>query len=82
MLGRSTARISSGPFQPQDDYSKDSKNLKSRFVLVQTIVNQFWRVWQRWYFPTLQLRQKWHVERRNVAIGDVCMLKDSNMYRG
>ena len=49
---------------------------------MQTIVDQFWRVWHRWYFPTLLLRQKWHVERRNVAIGDVCMLKDSNTHRG
>ena len=69
-------------FQPQDTYSKDSKNIKSRFVLVQTIVNQLWRVWHRWYFPTLLLRQKWHEEKRNLAIGDVCLLKDLNSIRG
>ena len=36
----------------------------------------------RWYFPTLLFRQKWHLDRRNVAVGDVCMLKDSNTHRG
>ena len=36
----------------------------------------------RWYFPTLLLRQKWHMDRRNVAVGDICMLKDSNTHRG
>ena len=34
------------------------------------------------YFPTLLVRQKWHVDRRNVEVGDVCLLKDSNAYRG
>ena len=51
-------------------------------MLVQSIVDQFWKVWVKWYFPTLLIRQKWHVDRRNVAVGDVCMLKDSNAYRG
>ena len=34
------------------------------------------------YFPMLVIRQKWHVDRRNVRVGDVCLLKDSNAYRG
>ena len=34
------------------------------------------------YFPTLVLRQKWHTERRNVAVDDICVLRDSNALRG
>ena len=25
---------------------------------------------------------EWHVDRRNVTVGDVCMLKDLNTHRG
>ena len=82
LLGRSSARISSGPFQPEEWYSDDPKKFQSRFVLVQSIVDQFWRVWIKWYFPTLLVRQKWHTDKRNVAVGDVCLLKDATAFRG
>ena len=82
LLGRSTGRIMSGPFQSLENHSDDPKQFQSRFVLVQSIVDQFWKVWMKWYFPTLMLRQKWHIDRRNVSAGDVCVLKDANAYRG
>ena len=34
------------------------------------------------YFPTLIRRQKWHHDKRNIKVDDVCMLKDSNAMRG
>ena len=46
-------------FQPLDTYSEGAKQIKSRWVLMQTIVDQFWRVWYRWHFPSLSSRQKW-----------------------
>ena len=46
-LSRSTPKICAGPFEPCDDCTLDPKQLKSRFVLVQTIVDQFWTVWQK-----------------------------------
>ena len=72
----------SGPFQSLENYSDDPKQFQSRFVLVQSIVDQFWKVWLKWYFPSLVLRQKWHIDRRNVSAGDICVLKDANAYRG
>ena len=82
LLGRSTARICSGPFQAAEKYTDDPRQIQSRFLLVQSIVDQYWKVWLKWYFPTLLIRQKWHSDRRNVAIDDICVLKDSNAYRG
>ena len=82
LLGRSTARICSGPFQAAEKYTDDPRQIRSRFLLVQSIVDQYWKVWLKWYFPTLLIRQKWHTDRRNVAIDDICVLKDSNAYRG
>ena len=33
-------------------------------------------------FPGLVLEPKWHVERRNVQVGDVVLIQDSNLVRG
>ena len=33
------------------------------------------------YFPTLLIRQKWHTEKRNLMLGDICLLKDPNVFR-
>ena len=36
----------------------------------------------RFYFPSLIIRQKWHVDRRNLCIGDIVLIQDSNAVRG
>ena len=36
----------------------------------------------RSYFPSLVVEQKWHTEVRNVGIGDIVMVQDSNTLRG
>ena len=82
LLGRCSKRISSGSFQGDGVFTDDSKAAHSRFLLVQAITTQFWKIWIANYFPTLQIRQKWHVDRRNMAVGDICLLKDQNAYRG
>ena len=82
LLGRCSARISSGPFQQDQVFTDDSRSIKDRFLLVQSITAQFWKIWMRDYFPSLLVRQKWHSARRNLEVGDVCILKDSNAFRG
>ena len=81
-LGRSSDRISGGPFMAAHDWIEDNKQLRSRFILVQTLTNKFWDVWTDIYFPSLLLRQKWHVQYRNLRVGDVCFLRDRNTMRG
>ena len=82
LLGRSSERIVSGPFQSKDAFSEDPDKIRSRFLKVQRITDQFWVIWRRLYFPTLQIRQKWHHAKRNLQIGDICNLRDSNSLRG
>ena len=36
----------------------------------------------RLYFPSLVVRKKWHVDKRNLCVGDVCVMRDSNPLRG
>jgi len=80
-LGRASDRIASGPFS-SSDLLEDPKKVATRFHLVQALTNQFWKVWTKLYFPTLLIRQKWHTEKRNLCVGDVCVLRDSNCLRG
>ena len=37
--------------------------------------------WSREVFPNLVIEPKWHVERRNLQVGDVVMIQDSNAFR-
>ena len=82
LLGRSSDRVMSGPFEPNGIFTDNPENTGSRFLLVQAIITQFWKTWTKLYFPTLLLRSKWHTDRRNMEIGDICLLRDSNMVRG
>ena len=82
LLGKGSDRINSGPFEADKMFRDDPKAAKSRFLLVQAITNQFWKVWVKLYFPCLLVRQKWHVDKRNMMVGDVCLLKDPNVFRG
>ena len=82
LLGRSSSRISAGPFSCRYAYDDSEYAVKSRFQFVQHLTSQFWNTWQKIFFPTLLVRQKWHFERRNIAVGDVCLLQDSSNIRG
>ena len=62
-LGRCSDRISSGPFQSDEVFTDNPNKVQSRFLLVQAITGQFWKVWLKLYFPTLIWRQKWHSEK-------------------
>ena len=81
-LGRASDRISSGPFCSVDKFEDNPKSYTTRFHLVQGITNQFWKVWTKIFFPSLMIRQKWHTARRNLVVGDICLLQDSSALRG
>ena len=75
LLGRSTSHTPQGPFQ-----ERSSK--KFRLDFLQSIVGAFWKRWTREVFPTLVIQPKWHTEQRNLKIGDVVLVQDSNLVRG
>ena len=75
ILGRSTSRAPSGPFEENCSHIK-------RFYFVQQLINSFWKKWIQNYFPSLLVQQKWHVEKRNVKVGDVVIIQDVNSIRG
>ena len=75
LLGRATSHIPQGPFLERASY-------KHRYDFLQSIVQSFWRKWSRDLFPQLVIRQKWHVDKRNVKVDDVVLVQDNNSIRG
>ncbi|KAK3105008.1 hypothetical protein FSP39_015108 [Pinctada imbricata] len=75
LLGRASSKVPPGTWSDKDCF-------KSRWKFVQRIVDAFWKKWMRDFFPSLIVRQKWHVTTRNMQIGDVVLVQDSNAIRG
>ena len=75
LLGRSSGAVPEGEFDV-------SFNATKRLKFIDSMLNCFWKRWQRDYFQTLIVRQKWHTSSRNLAVNDVVLIKDSNSKRG
>ena len=75
LMGRSTSVIPQGPFS-------DNTNNTDRYKFIQAVCNNFWKRWSREVFPSLVIQPKWHVQKRNVMVGDIVLLQDSNIVRG
>ena len=82
LLGRNCDVINAGLFQSKDKFDQGLKIDHDRFKLVQKMIGQFWSTWIKHYFPTLLVRKKWHFKQRNMQVGDICFLQDSNQVRG
>ena len=70
-LGRATGRVPHGLFK---EYVSD----RQRFELVQLIASGFWKKMIKNYFPSSIIRQKWHTDHRNIPIGDIVLIQDTN----
>ena len=57
-----------GPFDPKD-------LMRSQWRRVQHLSNLFWDRWRKDYLPLLQIRAKWQQPRRDLAEGDVVIVK-------
>jgi hypothetical protein len=74
LLGRASSRVPVGNWNTCLN--------PRRWKFVQRIIDTFWKRWMRDYFHTLIVRQKWHTKKRNVQVGDVVLVQDSNNKRG
>ncbi|XP_033760782.1 uncharacterized protein LOC117342685 [Pecten maximus] len=53
----------------------------SQWRHVQVLAERFWCRWRKEYLSMLQPRRKWQEKKRNVKVGDVVLLKDSQAVR-
>jgi hypothetical protein len=61
---------------PPGEFQRTDLYLVKRWRRVQYLANYFWERWRKSYLLALQTRQKWNVPRRNMAQGDIVLLKD------
>ncbi|CAM1323262.1 Uncharacterised protein r2_g3176 [Pycnogonum litorale] len=60
-------------------------NIKDMFKCqwrhVQVMANRFWQEWSSQYIQSLQSRNKWQQESRNLKPGDIVLMKDQESHR-
>lgn len=54
---------------------------KAQWKRVQFLAETFWKRWRTQYLNTLQTRRKWNGECRNIAPGDIVLLRDKEVGR-
>jgi hypothetical protein len=64
---------------PDPAFTYRSLTLLRRWHLCQALVRHFWQRWSTEYLRSLQRFSKWHRPSRNVAVGDVVVLREDNM---
>nr|XP_040233604.2 uncharacterized protein LOC120956287 [Anopheles coluzzii] len=62
---------------PEPDYSTLKENHLSRWQLVQSMLQHFWKRWTAEYLPELQNRSKW-LKRKVIKVGSLVLLADQN----
>ncbi|XP_066941064.1 uncharacterized protein [Macrobrachium rosenbergii] len=75
LLGHTGVQVPSGLWD-------ESNNPRQSFQFMQKIVNSFWKRWQRDYFSSLLVRQKWHTQHRNLRPGDIVLIQENNIVKG
>jgi hypothetical protein len=61
---------------PQPDVTHLSENRLSRWQRTSKVVQIVWRKWKNDYLSTLQQRSKWVVEKQNLKLGSMVLIKE------
>lgn len=66
------------PCLPAADLSKERPNLLTRFSLLDSLVQSFWKRFRVEYLHNLQSREKWNTPNKPVAVGTVVLINVAN----
>ena len=66
---------------PLGNFQKASMYSRKHWQRTQYLVNEFWARWRAEFLQNLQVRSKWLKPKRNLAVGDIVLLKDENQSR-
>ena len=66
---------------PPGVFVREDLYARKRWRRVQYLVDQFWLCWKREFLQNLQQRTKWNEKERNLANGDVVLVKDKELHR-
>ena len=66
---------------PPGDFVKEDVYARKRWRRVQYLANEFWARWRKEYLANLQPRQRWNIQRRNMRVDDIVLIKDDELAR-
>ena len=66
---------------PPGKFVKEDLYGRKKWRRVQYMLEQFWSRWRKEYLSNLQVRKKWNRTRRNIKIGDIVLLKETEESR-
>ena len=75
LLGRATSSNPGG-------WQSGDSSIKTRYHLVASVGEDFWKHWLQLFAPSLLYQHKWHSAHRDLQVGDVVLITDSNSLRG
>lgn len=58
---------------PPGNFLKEDVYGRKRWRRVQFLAEQFWCRWRKEYLHNIMIRQKWHMPKRNLQVGDIVM---------
>lgn len=64
---------------PEPNLTTLPENRLSRWQLVQSLQQQFWKRWSSEYLSRLQQRHKWLQQKTNLKVDDIVLIKDENL---
>lgn len=68
---------------PLSNYEDERNlNLRQRWQLTEHMMQRFWKLWSNDYLTQLQARSKWQKPTKNMAIGDIVLVKENNLPPG
>lgn len=69
-------------FTVEESYELGLKDIyKQEWKRVQVLANNFWKRWRVEYLQQLQPRKKWDIDQRDLAEGDLVLVKDTEVAR-
>jgi len=67
------------PLPPPGKFVKKDIYARKRWRRIQYLLEQFWCRWKREYLMNICDRQKWNKTRRNVCVGDIVLLIETEV---
>ena len=69
------------PIEDRAD-ARDRVNPRDRWQVVQATLSHFWNRWLKEILPSLNIRQRWHKQKRSLAVGDIVLAIATGTPRG
>ena len=67
-------------FPPPGEFLRNDVYCRRHWRRVQYLSNEFWSRWRVEFLSSLQPRQKWTGVCRNIMVGDIVLVKDSEIF--